>query len=720
MNTRYMEPVIKLLFDIVNQDPHRDEKQSTQKTHEAKEYIKFIIQLEKNRKLAYEELSNTVGKKIPSDPNISLNVYHEDGSTFLIKACEKGHTHIIEALLEAGADPDKPSETFKNYLDISTANRGETPLIFAARFDRSHIVDSLLKAKANSNRANENTGETPLSMSIERNYRGIVKTLLLAKADFNKPNKKTGKTPLTLAIGKTDPDLLIVEALLNAGADPNKLDDNRNSPLGWAAFLNHLSIVNALLSAGAQPNKPQVEGFTPLIFAAEKGHDLIVNTLLESGANPNQTTEDNKTTALLDAVRKGHVLIVNTLLKAGANPDQGNALETPLGRASFDGKASIAEALLNAGADCNKVVVSDNQATALCCAAQKGHVDVVNLLLKAGADFNKTTTEGCTPLMFAIRNNKNLAIAERLLRLGADTEKLDKNGKTALDYEIEAGNINRISFLLEYGAVIRHPEKLETFLNSQPINNEQVQFCWGVLYERKGNYNKAKDCYKRVSSFHPPACRKLGEIEEKEGSLSRSIISYKAALKLGDWFGLNRLVSVAQKLLTKKDSKMVNEYTNLMSDIYSHLILTNMQANLTTEQWIFLAADAMGNSNFKSFDQQNQHPLYGIHFALRASRNAEVQAKTESDKHDAKQYKQSAWRMFWNATNNSAGYQKQLDALTKIEALESTSIIGDYLGDKKLGSQIGNMIFNLPIDVNKPIADQKIQKSPTKDGCSIM
>lgn len=47
----------------------------------------------------------------------------------------------------------------------------------------------------------------------------------------------------------------VVQALLNAGADPNKIDYFNYTPLAQAILSEHLDVVQALLKAGANPSR---------------------------------------------------------------------------------------------------------------------------------------------------------------------------------------------------------------------------------------------------------------------------------------------------------------------------------------------------------------------------------------------------------------------------------------------------------------------------------
>ena len=67
---------------------------------------------------------------------------------------------------------------------------------------------------------------------------------------------------------KPELDLLPLELDFLYGADPNKANDDGETPLYRAARIGETKIVKALLEAGADPNKSDNSGCTPLYWAA--------------------------------------------------------------------------------------------------------------------------------------------------------------------------------------------------------------------------------------------------------------------------------------------------------------------------------------------------------------------------------------------------------------------------------------------------------------------
>jgi uncharacterized protein len=117
----------------------------------------------------------------------------------------------------------------------------------------------------------------------------------IEEADFNQvlevlsrgadPNAHSEDVPLFVAVrtGKTE----IVQALLEAGADPNYSDSERYTILMFAAHAGYLEIVQVLLNAGANINAMNKDGGTALSMAVWEERQGIVEylSLLTSDEN---------------------------------------------------------------------------------------------------------------------------------------------------------------------------------------------------------------------------------------------------------------------------------------------------------------------------------------------------------------------------------------------------------------------------------------------------
>ena len=191
----------------------------------------------------------------------------------------------------------------------------------------------------------------------------------------------------------------VVDRLLAAGANKEKVNVNQATPLYIAAFGGHLPIVERLLQAGANKEKPNIKQATPLFAAASGGHVAVVDRLLAAGADK-EKSNINHATPLFIAAENGHVPVVEHLLAAGANKDKPNVNQaTPLFIAASKGHKRVVERLLDAGANMEKP--NNLQQTPLIAAVLGGHKDTVIALLKEGADLNKRDKSGMTALQLA-------------------------------------------------------------------------------------------------------------------------------------------------------------------------------------------------------------------------------------------------------------------------------------------------------------------------------
>jgi len=112
-------------------------------------------------------------------------------------------------------------------------------------------------------------------------------------------------------------DVAKLQALLEAGADPNQRGDHGSRPLIEAVSAGQLKTVRALIAAGANPNLTSSGGRTPLIEAAIHGRTQIAALLISAGADLN-IAERGAGTALEAAEREGHTEVAALLRRSGA------------------------------------------------------------------------------------------------------------------------------------------------------------------------------------------------------------------------------------------------------------------------------------------------------------------------------------------------------------------------------------------------------------------
>jgi ankyrin repeat protein len=105
---------------------------------------------------------------------------------------------------------------------------------------------------------------------------------------------------------------------------------------------------------------------------------------------------------------------------------------TALHLAAFFGKAAIAKALIDAGADPGAVSANEMHVQPLHSAAAGRHIEVCRLLIAAGADVNAKQRHGFTPLHAAAQHGDD-ELVELLLSAGADPTIAKDDGGTPAD-----------------------------------------------------------------------------------------------------------------------------------------------------------------------------------------------------------------------------------------------------------------------------------------------
>lgn len=307
---------------------------------------------------------------------------------------------------------------------------------------RTFIIVILLLWSMDAARAQDDPA-AQLFAAIESGDLPGVKRLMETGVD---PNARLddGPTALMMAISRgtrsdPEPDLEVMQALLDAGADSNAImvdQDDRigYTPLMMAAYVagttGQPEIVQMLLDAGADPTLRDEAGRTPLLNVlrapvraatlvgpigvaelksmdpeAVKTTGRAALLLVDAGASP-VAEADNGLSVLHVSASLGLTDVMQKALAAGVDPNADARMETwmteekvsmsPLALAAVGGRADAIRLLLQAGADPNAGVQAgkEDNITPLMIAAAAGWSDVVGLLLEAGVDPNSTLVAG--------------------------------------------------------------------------------------------------------------------------------------------------------------------------------------------------------------------------------------------------------------------------------------------------------------------------------------
>ncbi|MFC1634222.1 ankyrin repeat domain-containing protein, partial [Planctomycetota bacterium] len=214
-----------------------------------------------------------------------------------------------------------------------------------------------------------------------------------------------GCTPLYVATGViSSKNNLMIELLLEAGANPNTRGPDGQIPLHAVARGSKISRVELLVSGGSDVNAADKKGRTPAIIAFELGHADTFDLMVGKGATVS--------TDLMSAY-KGNLSRVKSLIENGKAQERFEQGLTLLHAAAAGGHTTIVDSLLTNGLD----VRSKTQEgyTALHYAAVGNHREVAELLHAKGANVNSEPGEQ-TPLHWAIREQHKDMIGWLLAR----------------------------------------------------------------------------------------------------------------------------------------------------------------------------------------------------------------------------------------------------------------------------------------------------------------
>ena len=395
------------------------------------------------------------------------------------------HTEDSQPQLDArqqGTEESKLKEAWRT--DSSSSSKMKKPVpshgILKDLID-AHDLTALKDALAFSstqllNSLNPDTGKTPLMMAAETGSIDMVKAFIECKGVDISIRSADGCTALHLACEKGDG--LITDALLEVGADPDTVDNTKDTPLMAACYSGNLNVIAAIVKRIPREslNRCDNSGKTALSWATENGNRHVVEYLLYSGADPNRMDDKGWTPCFYTATAKTpsdeKIAMLKTLAKFKANlwhelPNHDNLFSLILDTDDVDTLMYVR----------SQKVKYNKPEDPINCAARKGLKNACYFLIQNNYPKETRDIHGYTPLMLAAQTNQ-WEIVEMLLQSGAQSDCKNEFRQTALDLAALFGcDMAAARILLHSGPVIHTTPEVLKLLIQLAIKNKN----WEII-----------------------------------------------------------------------------------------------------------------------------------------------------------------------------------------------------------------------------------------------
>ncbi|KAL7946099.1 ankyrin repeat protein [Trichoderma barbatum] len=376
-----------------------------------------------------------------------------------------GKLEAINLLLAAGADP----------LLVSHGEERLTAIGFAAQKGHRDVIKRLWGCCPPEDHANGGRQyQACLVVAAIHGHAAVVEDLLdwwdgwphqLKYKALLGATRRWHFAVATLLLNRASFEQSILQEALHIATDPRFLmSDDDTGKCDSIDYLNQQLLVELLINAGADPNS--CPNGTPLIYTVAYDANLtgVLKTLLEKGADPNKTNRSGKSAlhVVAESVRLGRPIriigraepmitnetAIRLLLLHKASVSQpDNAGECPLHWAAYGLDLRLFRLYLSScpdqGQDALLQLTNHHGETLLHFAAAGCHMEVMEFLIAQGLDISAKNSNGWTPLMCALvpinrryglvkSSTEAIQAAQFLLSRGADVSIMTDEGWTPL------------------------------------------------------------------------------------------------------------------------------------------------------------------------------------------------------------------------------------------------------------------------------------------------
>ncbi len=421
-----------------------------------------------------ERLHSAMILKTPMYHPNEAHIVEQPYKTFL-DAVRRGDKNAIESQILEGFDVDHADATHT------------PPLIYAIMHERTEIIYTLLSYGANVNIKNHKY-ETPLHTAVKMQLDEVLHLLMrygartdlldqdgvsaldLAKACAYKegidilqktPSMQHDDVPLFQASYRGD--LLAIARSDQSNDRLFQLNEDEQTLLHPAVLSNNIKLVCYLLNKGLNIDAADKHGNTPLslsVFFAG-GEETVAYLIRRHATLDHQNNQ--RQSPLFTALQKGHLGYIHQLLEAGADINTTDGMHTPLTLChdalekypeQADAFRKLESHLMIHGASVDVRINELGWTPLFYCVTHsqdEATKQQFELLLKLGANINHRDRNGRTPLMLACSTGRT-QLLQRLLDNYANPDLIDQFGWSALMFAVYYNHVRMVRLLLEYGA----------------------------------------------------------------------------------------------------------------------------------------------------------------------------------------------------------------------------------------------------------------------------
>lgn len=402
-----------------------------------------------------------------------------DGGCLLRLACKHNQLDMAKFLLERRADPNQyyvvdKKNRWRQSFNSCDIRSNITALMLACKNINYQIVDLLIKNNANINAA-DSKGRNSFYYLFdhERHHKypqdyTVSKLIKLRKSIFkllcdNGISKKNAFHYIPINYGENhNKDVVdLVEILLEEGIDINYINEDHNISLP-KHFLQRLMIYGDL------------EIFDHLI---EKNIDLSI------------TDYEEKTLLMYPLIKERSDILFKKLIEYGldihAKDRRGNGILHYVLKSRKERLVNSVKLLIDKHIDCSHQDRFGRTSIMQKLRHSKEMEQVIELIVQNGADVNARNRQGKTALMYNLQSPE---ICSLLIRIGADLDIKDNRGKSLISELIKGSSVEAITLFLENGLDINKRSKngrTSLFYAIYPRNEKKLDF----LIQKGGKAN---------------------------------------------------------------------------------------------------------------------------------------------------------------------------------------------------------------------------------------